>query len=408
MATKEIKECFYLALHNLRSRQLRSWLTIIGIVIGIFLIISLLSLSEGLKATVMTQLKMMGGDLIIVMPGDTSDMFTSIMGGLELKNADLSIIERTRGVEEVVITPYAAEVARYEGEAKITFLAGVAWEKSISILQENMGWETIEGDFPRAGRREILIANLVSKDIFPGIGTGDEIMIKGRKFTVSGILKSLGSKQDDSMIILDLEDFKSITGKREGAPMAMVKVASGFEVDEVASNLKTALEDSGKRRMGEDAPAFSVLTSETVSDMVGNIMGIIQLVVIAFASIAIIVGGTGIMNTMYTSVRERTREIGIMKAVGVKNSTILSIFLIESAIIGIIGGLGGTLLGIVLAKSVEMYGNAHPVFYISASVTPGLIIFGLFFSLLVGGLSGFFPAKRAAQLKPVEALRRFE
>ena len=114
------------------------------------------------------------------------------------------------------------------------------------------------------------------------------------------------------------------------------------------------------------------------------------------------------MNTMYTSVRERTREIGIMKAVGAKNSAVLTIFLFESGIIGLIGGIGGTLLGIILAKAVEMYGNAHPMFYIAASVTPGLIVFGLTFSLLVGCLSGFFPARKAAQLRPVDALRHHE
>lgn len=114
------------------------------------------------------------------------------------------------------------------------------------------------------------------------------------------------------------------------------------------------------------------------------------------------------MNTMFTSVRERTREIGIMKAIGAKNSAVLAIFLIESGIIGIVGGIGGTVLGIILAKTVEIYGQYHPMFYISASVGPGLIVFGLVFSLLVGCLSGFFPARRAARLKPVDALRRFE
>lgn len=114
------------------------------------------------------------------------------------------------------------------------------------------------------------------------------------------------------------------------------------------------------------------------------------------------------MNTMYTSVRERTREIGIMKAVGAKNSAVLTIFLFESGIIGIIGGIGGTLLGIILAKSIEIYGQAHPMFYITASVSPGLIIFGLVFSFLVGCLSGLFPARKAAKLKPVEALRHYE
>ena len=408
MNGNSIKEYFQLAFRNLKTRSLRSWLTIFGIVIGVFLIISLFSLSDGLQKTIMTQLRMMGGDLIFVMPGEIQDMMTAMLGGMELSDDDINALERTRGVETVVVFPYAAEIARHEGEAKITFLAGISWNKALSVLKEDMGWQTIEGDFPRPGRREALIGNLVSKDIFPDIRVGDEIIVKGRKFEVSGILMSLGSRQDDSMIILDLEDFKTITGKREGTPVAIVKPDPNFRVDDVVRNIEIALEDAGKRRAGSEAPVFSVLTSETVSEMVGNIMAILQVVVLAFASIALIVGGIGIMNTMYTSVRERTREIGIMKAVGAKNSAVLTIFLFESIIIGTIGGLGGTLLGIILAKSVEMYGLAHPMFYISASVGPGLVIFGLFFSILVGGLSGFLPARRAAKLKPVEALRHHQ
>ena len=145
-----------------------------------------------------------------------------------------------------------------------------------------------------------------------------------------------------------------------------------------------------------------------MGDIAGNILAIIQLAVVGFASIAIVVGGIGITNTMFSSVRERTREIGIMKAIGAKNSAVLTIFLLEAAIIGLIGGIGGTLLGFILAKLITIYGQFHPLFYFSASITPGLVIFGLVFSIGVGCLAGFFPARRAAKLKPVEALRRFE
>ena len=125
----------------------------------------------------------------------------------------------------------------------------------------------------------------------------------------------------------------------------------------------------------------------------------------AFASIAVIVGGIGIMNTMYTSVRERTKEIGILKAVGAKRSTITLIFLIESGLIGLVGGMGGMVFGLGLAKLIEAIGQVHPLFYIKASLSPSIIIFGMGFSFLIGCLSGFLPARNAANLKPVDALR---
>ncbi len=407
---ERVREYFYLALRNLKSRRLRSWLTIFGIVIGVFLIISLISLSEGLKESVMRQLKMLRGDIIFVMPGGgkITDMMTAFLGGMELNEEDIKVIERTRGVERVVPFPFVAEVVRWEGKREISFLAGINWDKSISILRDDMGYQTAEGRFPISGKKETLVGNLVPKEIFPTLKIGDEITIKGRRFEVVGILKSVGNKQDDSMVMIDLDDFRIITGKREGAPMVIVKPSQDFSVNRVAENIKINLEERGKRKMGEDAPVFSVITGETWASLAENIMGLVQAVILAFASIALVVGGIGIMNTMYTAVRERTREIGIMKAIGAKNSEILTIFLIESGIIGVIGGMGGTVLGIIFAKAVEIYGQIHPLFYITASVSPGLIIFSLVFSFLVGCLSGFFPARRAANLKPVEALRRFE
>ena len=187
--------------------------------------------------------------------------------------------------------------------------------------------------------------------------------------------------------------------------MAFAKIKPGFSVDKVVENIKYELEENKKRKSKEDSASFTVLTSEKISKIVGDIMGIIQAVIFGFASIAIVVGAIGTMNTMYTSVRERIREIGIMKAIGAKNSTITTIFLIESGIFGMIGGIGGTLLGLILAKTIEIYFNVNPMFYLKASISPGLILFALTFSFLVGCISGVLPARSASKLKPVDALR---
>ena len=404
-----LKEYFKIAIKNLRTRSLRSWLTILGIVIGVFLIMSLLSLSQGLKSTVLNQLKAIGTDIIMIMPGDISDFMTTMMGGVELTEEDLNVIRKTAGVEVVLPNLYKGEIMNYQGKSKTVILTGMDIKNALNIYQEDMGMKIAEGRWPVAGRKEIVVGSQVSTDIFPDLKINTKATISGRQFEIVGILKSMGSKQDDSMIGVDLSFYREITGERKGAPQAIAKIASGYSVDQVAKNVKENLQTNAKRRAGQEGESsYSVLTTEAVGSIVGNIMGIIQVVIFAFGSIAVLVGGIGIMNTMYTSVRERTKEIGILKAVGAKNSSIIMIFLMEAAIIGLVGGLGGMIPGLALAKIIQIYGQAHPIFYIEASITPGIIFFGILFSIGVGCLSGYFPSRSAAKLKPVEALRYSE
>lgn len=225
---------------------------------------------------------------------------------------------------------------------------------------------------------------------------------------IKGVLHSLGSKQDDSMIEMELEHFREITGLRGGCPFALVKISPTANQENLALKIKRVLQENQKRKVGGEELEFTVLTNERVSSIASSILLILQIFIGIFASIALLVGGIGIMNTMFTSVRERTREIGIMKAIGAKNSEILFIFLVEAGILGVIGGIGGTILGLLFAKGVEFYGQVHPIFYFKASINLKLIIFSILFSLGIGCLSGFLPAKRAASLRPTDALRYFE
>jgi len=407
---KTLKEYFNVAIRNLRTRSLRSWLTILGIVIGVFLIVGLLSLSEGIKNTITKQLRGLGGEMIFVMPGDISNPMTMLMGGAKLEKEDIDAIKRTQGVEKVLTLTQDSAVARYREESKTIFIAGFPIKEGESLLKEYQGWSMESGRFPHSNQREVIVGQQVAKEAFKkDVKVGEQITIKGKRFTIVGILNSLGSKSDDSVVYMDMPLYEELTGiKRGSAQTALVKVVEGADADKVAENIKENMQQTRKRKMGTDALDFSVITSERMGDIAGNILAIIQLAVVGFASIAIIVGGIGITNTMFSSVRERTREIGIMKAIGAKNSAVLTIFLFEAAIIGLIGGIGGTLLGFILAKVITIYGQIHPLFYFAASITPGLVIFGLVFSIGVGCLAGFLPARRAAKLKPVEALRRFE
>ena len=399
-----IKEYFKIAIKNLRRRKLRSWLTIMGIVIGIFLVISLLSLSTGIEEAIMRELRMMGSGLIMVFPGDVSDLFTTFMGGMDLSDNDINAIKRSVGVDTVIPYLFAGDIVRHKDESKTIFLTGTPFVDSISLYREDMGWNLTQGKWPTPGRREVMVGSLVHRDIFPEMEIGDRINIKGKPFEVTGFLRSLGNRQDDSMIHLDADDFKVVTGKRDGAQVAIVRASLGYSVDEIAENIKFNLEETRKRRKGEET-SFSVITSEKASDMVGNIMGLIQVAIFAFASIALVVGGIGIMNTMYTAVYERTKEIGIMKAIGAKNKVITMIFLIESGIVGFLGGIGGVILGFALAKGIEIYFQVHPMFYFEAPITLELIFLGLGFSFVIGCLAGALPAYRASKLEPVDALR---
>ena len=400
-----LKEYFKIAIKNLKTRPLRSWLTILGIVIGVFLIMSLLSLSQGLKATVLKQLKAIGTDIVLIMPGSMSEFVTTIMGGLELTEEDLNTIKKTEGVEMVIPNLYKAEIMKYQGKSKSVIIFGMDIKNALNIYKEDMGMELDEGRWLIAGKRELVVGKLVAEDIFPGLKINTKANIKGREFQVVGILKSLGSKQDDSMVGMDIDVFRSLTGERKKARQAVAKISAGYSPEEVAKRIKINLEKNAKKNKQKEGSAYSVLTAETMGNLVSNIMAILQAVIFAFGGIAILVGGIGIMNTMYTSVKERTKEIGILKAVGAKNKSIVLIFLVESGIIGLVGGLGGMIPGLALAKLIEWVGQIHPIFYIKASITPGIILFGLIFSFIVGCLSGFFPAKSAAKLKPVEALR---
>ncbi|MBI2054390.1 MAG: ABC transporter permease [Candidatus Staskawiczbacteria bacterium] len=402
-----LKEYFKIAFKSLTTRKVRSWLTTIGIAIGVFLIVSLLSLSEGLKGAVLNQLGKLGKDLITIIPGDISNISATIFGGGKLSEDDVKIIKKTKGVDVVVIMNHAAITARYKNVKKTVLMYGNDWKNAMDVYKNDMGWSINSGRWPVAGKNEVIIGSIAAKEIFPEIKAGSELVINGRKFRVAGILNSLGSKDDDSMIGIDLDIFKLITGEREGAEMVLVKTKAGYLADNVVDNLKRGLEDNRKRRIGEEKSdsSYTILTSEKITDIVGNIMGVIQAVIIGFASIAIVVGGIGIMNTMYTSVNERVKEIGVLKAIGAKRSTIILIFLIESGIFGMLGGIGGTLLGMVFAKTIETYFQFHPIFYLKADVGIGLILFSISFSFLIGCASGYFPAKAAAKLNPVDALR---
>ncbi len=402
-----MKDYFKLAIRNIRKRALRSWLTVLGIVIGVFLVVSLLSLSEGLNKAIMGELQSVGANVVMIMPGGGGFDMMSLISGQELKNDEIEAIRKTRGVEVVLEMPWSMESIRHYDYTENSLIIGVDYSDGIGLLIEDMGWEVREGQFGRSGRREVVVGNLVPRNTFPTLQVGDELTVSGRKFTVSGVLRSLGNREDDLSIIFDLSDYRAITGKTEGTPMAIARIEDNYDIELAVSNIERSLEEVSVRRRGQDQKdSYSVMTSEAMIEMVESILAIIQAGIIAFASIAILVGAIGIMNTMFTSVRERTKEIGILKAVGANKKHINTIFLIESGMIGFLGGILGIILGMGFAKLGEIIiaQKQNMMFSIEAHFSLSMLLTVLLFSFILGCLSGFLPAKSASKLNPVDAL----
>ncbi len=407
---ENFKGLFKIALKNLKTRKLRSWLTIIGIAIGVFLVVTLFSLSQGIKEAVSSQLQSLGDEIITVMPGDEENMFLSMMGGVKLNKDDIEAIKTTSGVDKIYAYNYTAVTGRYLGEAKQVLLSSLDLKDGLEVIKEYQGFDVSTGSWPRPGRREIVIGSYAANKLFSNVvKVGDTIALDGRKVEVSGILKSLGNKNDDSMVMIENSIFREITGiDTDSASQVMVKIEDGADTDKVAKNIEDSLSNVRQRKRGTDKKDFLVLTADKMGDIAGNVLGTLQFAVIGFASIAILVGGIGIANTMFTSVRERIREIGIMKAIGAKDSSINYIFLLESGTIGLIGGTGGTILGILFAKLIEWYFTINPVVMLKAYISFPVILFALAFSFILGCLSGYLPARSAAKLKPADSLRRYE
>ncbi|MBI2107115.1 FtsX-like permease family protein, partial [Candidatus Woesearchaeota archaeon] len=176
------------------------------------------------------------------------------------------------------------------------------------------------------------------------------------------------------------------------------RVKPGTDIPSIQKKVERILD----RERGDEN--FQVVTPTQILEQISQVLGIVQLVLVGIAAISLVVGGIGIMNSMYTSVLERTRDIGVMKAIGAKDSDIMKIFLIESGLMGFVGGIFGVALGTLLSLAIGKYAT-QAGFKLLVTVNPQLMLFGLFFAFIIGIMSGALPAYRASQLNPVEALR---
>ncbi len=400
-----LKDFFVLGLNNLKRRRLRSWLTMIGICIGIAAVVALMSLGQGLQDYITEEFEKLGADKIIIQPKGMGPPGTA-GPSLILTSKDLDVIENVRGVKWAIGFLVKQGQARVKDEAGIGFGIGTNPE-DFKLLNEIQSFEILEGrDLKKGDKFKIVVGyNHAYKDIWEKpLQIGSTIEVEGQDFKVVGILDKIGNPIDDASLYMTKDALKEILNIGDEESQIMVKTAEGFEPEDVAETIKRKLRRS--RGEKEDQETFTVQTSEQLLGVFQNIFAVVQGVLVGIAAISLLVGGVGIMNTMYTAVLERTKEIGTMKAIGARNSHILLLFLLESGLLGLVGGLIGVGIGIGLAKSAEYIAAMYiGIGLLRASMSPVIMFGALAFSFIIGTLSGILPAMQASKLRPADALR---
>jgi len=337
-----IVDLFLLAIKNLSRRKIRSWLTILGVIVGISTVVALSSLSLGLENSIKEILDRLGKDTLYVYPG--SRIFFADSRESFDKNV-VHLIEELDSVEFVIPLSEFSAIIEYQGKYRPSYIIGIPIEKAAYI--RSMGFEIDEGrSFVSSdkGKCNVILGNLLSKKAFnEEIAVGKTILINGIKCKVIGILKPTGSRTTDLIIVIPSETLKE-KFNYDDIDFIFVKAR---DLEKAKEDIERVLE----RKMDKD---FTIMTSEQTFQYFKQMLGIVSLIAIAIASVSLIVSAIGIMNTMYMSILERVKEIGLLKAIGAKNIEILTIFVIESGLIGLVGGIIGTVLGFIGAKVIEI------------------------------------------------------
>lgn len=398
-----IKDYLLIIARNFSRRKLRGWLTILGILIGVTAVVSLVSLGQGLNNYVNQEFEKMGSDKIMIMPGSG---FMGAMTNAKMTEEDLNSIKNTKGVKLVGGMIYGQTIIKFKTETKTSLVIGIPQDETKEIFDSMQNFEIYRGRDIKSDdiNRAVIGIALYDGDLFgEKVNLRDTITIKERDFEVVGVISKIGNPSDDSQVYISIDDARDLFDEPEDYNYLMVQVAGGVDVADVAEAIKKELRST--RDVAEGDEDFNVQTAEDLLEKSASVIGVIQAVIVAIAAISLVVGGIGIMNTMYTSVLERTREIGIMKAIGARNSDIMLIFLIESGMLGLVGGTIGAAIGMGFSKLAEWGAVQAGYGVLRVSFSPTLLLGVLAFSFIVGAISGIMPAMQASGMKPVEALR---
>ncbi|HDL74866.1 MAG TPA: FtsX-like permease family protein [bacterium] len=398
-----LKDLLFLTFKGIKYRPIRSWLTVLGIIIGITLVVTILSLSSGIKSAIGETLQMFGSDLIMIFPGKETNPIAGFIGGQKFRERDLMALENIEGVKFIVPMEIAMLNIEYKGEKKSVMIHGAPWDGIKETYEASKGVKLEKGLWPQSDQaNEVVMGYSTFNKLFKNkVKIGDDIIIKSKRMKIVGYISEIGNQSDDNVIYVSLGILRSITGSKSGVTAAFAKLTPDANINLVSKQIKFQL---SKQEVVRD---FIVLTPEKADRLVGNILSIVELSLIAIAFISLLVGAVGIMNTMYTSVLEKTKEIGIMKAIGASNEIILSLSLIESGLIGLVGGILGTIFGVFLAFIIGLIASRFGINRLFSFAS--LDFLGLFVVLLitfiVGVVSGVLPARQASNMEPAEALR---
>jgi putative ABC transport system permease protein len=397
-----------LALKNLKHRGIRSWLTLLGIFIGVTAVVALIGLGSGLQAAVSAQFGISSTQVLTVQAGGISIAGPPGSGAVnKLSTDDVDAIGRLSSVE--------ISVSRIVSQGKMEFNDIVAFGMAVSIPdgdERTFAYEVMDLDL-EIGRmlKDGDVNNVMlgynfwkTGDIFEErIVPGKIVLVQDERFKVVGILQKTGSFLVDNMVFMNDAPLRDLMEYGDDVDIIAVKARSEKDMD----GTKLDIEKLMRRRRGVDEGEedFEVSTPAAMMETVNSVLGGVQAFIIIIASISILVGALGIVNTMTTSVLERRREIGIMKAIGAKNSQVFMQFFFESGMLGFVGGL----VGVIFGTLISVAGIAGINSFLGSELPPVIdfVLIGgaLVGSFVVGAVAGIVPAMNAAKQNPVEALR---
>ena len=404
-----ILQPFFEALESLASNKLRSSLTILGIIIGVGAVIAMVSIGRGAEATITNSIQGIGTNLLFVFRGGSTDVRNPqpITLGDASAIADPFLAPSVEGVAPVL---QGSGKITAGGESRTTSLVGVTPDYAPVRNYNVVEGEFITDEHLLAQASVVILGQEVANALFhrtEGL-VGESVRIEGQPFRVIGVLESKGgsafSNEDDQALVPMTTAQTRLLRRstRDRVDLILVQAVSAQAVPQAQEEVSQILRQRHRTEIGADD--FTILTQQTFLDTASTITNVLTIFLGGIAAISLLVGGIGIMNIMLVSVTERTREIGLRKALGAHKSDIMIQFLTESAVLSLIGGIIGILLGWIISMIVGQIAVASnaPIYpYIGLDI----VLLATLFSMAVGLFFGIYPANRAANLEPVEALR---